>query len=403
MKTDLLNFDVLTLDAGNVAQNAAFLTPAIRGVCKPSSFPSVRFQPAPALTKDDFFAAAPVKEAVWIGRANDIRTLYEAIDRISAGTRLVAIESIGVFAAAPAFEQAQRLLDAVFLSFRLDDVPAAPHRGRMNGRVIVVTGGAQGLGKGIANALLAEGACVVIADLNVPLAQKTAAEFCLTYGENTAIALGVDVSNDDSVAQLCRDTVLHYGGIDVMFSNAGIVISGDLEQMTSEQMARVSNVNYIGYFRCTKYASRYMKIQSAFDPAFTSDVINTSSVAGLIGYRKNFAYCGSKFAVLGLTECFAKELLPHGIKVNSVCPGNYYDGPLWNDPEKGLFLQYLKAGKIPNGKTVQDSKDYYMNREPFHRGCQPEDIAAAVLYCIEQQFETGIALPVTGGLAMGAI
>ena len=394
MKQDFIEYDVLNALPKIPQQAAACVLPALRGTCKTVPFPAARFIPH----ADSDHADA----ALWL-EGGSLAELYGQIDALPAGTNLVGVTGLGLFACAPSLGEVKNLL-APFSPEMSAAIPAeATPVGRMKGRVIIVTGGAQGLGRGIADSLLQEGARVVLADMNIALARQEADAFCQTYGPGRAMACYVNVTDDASVEELCRQTVLAYGGIDVMYSNAGIVISGDLEQMTSDAVKKVADVNYIGYFRCAKYSSRYMKIQAAFDPAYTADILNTSSVAGLIGYRKNFAYCGSKFAVLGLTECFAKELLPYGIKVNSICPGNYYDGPLWNDPEQGLFVQYLKAGKIPGGKTVRDSIDYYMGREPFHRGCTTEDIAVGVLYCIEQQFETGIALPVTGGLVMGAI
>ncbi|HTZ50024.1 MAG TPA: sorbitol-6-phosphate 2-dehydrogenase, partial [Spirochaetia bacterium] len=99
-------------------------------------------------------------------------------------------------------------------------------------------------------------------------------------------------------------------------------------------------------------------------------------------------------------QSFAMELVEHGIKVNSVCPGNYFEGPLWSDPEKGLFVQYLKAGKVPGAKTVEDVKRSYESRVPMGRGCQVPDVVRAILYLVEQEYETGQALPVTGGQVM---
>ena len=99
-------------------------------------------------------------------------------------------------------------------------------------------------------------------------------------------------------------------------------------------------------------------------------------------------------------QSFALELVSANIKVNSICPGNFYDGPLWSDPERGLFVQYLNAGKVPGAKTVQDVKDYYLSKSPIHRGCTPKDVAKALFYAVEQQFETGQAIPVTGGQTM---
>ena len=125
-----------------------------------------------------------------------------------------------------------------------------------------------------------------------------------------------------------------------------------------------------------------------------------SSKSGLEGSNKNFAYAGSKFGAIGLVQSFALELVAYNIKVNAICPGNYLDGPLWSDPEKGLFVQYLKAGKVPGAKTVADVRKFYESKTPIARGCLPIDVARAIMYCVEQQYETGQAIPVTGGQVM---
>lgn len=94
------------------------------------------------------------------------------------------------------------------------------------------------------------------------------------------------------------------------------------------------------------------------------------------------------------------SLAPYNIKVNAVCPGNFYDGPLWSDPEKGLFKQYLDAGKVPGAKSVEDVKAFYEAKTPLQRGCRVIDVARAIFYIVEQEYETGQAVPVTGGQAM---
>ena len=86
--------------------------------------------------------------------------------------------------------------------------------------------------------------------------------------------------------------------------------------------------------------------------------------------------------------------------LNSVCPGNFFEGPLWSDPEKGLFVQYLNAGKVPGATTVEEVREFYLSQVPMHRGCSPRDVTIAILYVYEQQYETGQALPVTGGQVM---
>jgi NAD(P)-dependent dehydrogenase (short-subunit alcohol dehydrogenase family) len=92
--------------------------------------------------------------------------------------------------------------------------------------------------------------------------------------------------------------------------------------------------------------------------------------------------------------------MPYRIKVNAVCPGNFFDGPLWSDPVNGLFVQYLRAGKIPGAQSVEDVKKHYESQVPAGRGCTAHDVVKAIYYIIEQEYETGQAVPVTGGQEM---
>jgi len=93
-------------------------------------------------------------------------------------------------------------------------------------------------------------------------------------------------------------------------------------------------------------------------------------------------------------------LAAYHIKVNAICPGNYFEGPLWSDPDKGLFAQYLTTGKVPGAKNISEVKKYYESLVPMGRGCTPRDIVKALYYLIEQEYETGQAIPVTGGQIM---
>ena len=268
-------------------------------------------------------------------------------------------------------------------------------KGRLGGKIAVVTGGAQGFGLGIAEELYREGASVVLADINEELAKASAK----TLGER-AVGIKVDVSSAASVEELCIRTVMELGGIDIFVANAGVLKAGSLEELTPEQFDFVTKVNYTGYYYCVKYASEIMKAQHEAAPDAWYDIIQINSKSGLVGSKNNFAYAGGKFGGIGLTQSFALELVEYQIKINSICPGNFYDGPLWSDPVRGLFVQYLNAGKVPGAKNVEDVKKFYLAKSPIHRGCNPADVAKAVFYCVEQTYETGQAIPVTGGQEM---
>jgi len=162
----------------------------------------------------------------------------------------------------------------------------------------------------------------------------------------------------------------------------------------------VTSVNYKGYFVCVKVASLILAVQHMARRDYWSDVIQINSKSGLVGSNRNGAYAGSKFGGIGLTQSFALELVEDGIKVNSICPGNFFDGPLWSDPNNGLFVQYLRSGKVPGAKTIADVKKSYESKVPMNRGCTTADVMKAIYYLIDQKYETGQAVPVTGGQVM---
>ncbi|MPM62760.1 3-phenylpropionate-dihydrodiol/cinnamic acid-dihydrodiol dehydrogenase [bioreactor metagenome] len=264
----------------------------------------------------------------------------------------------------------------------------------MTGKVAIVTGGAQGFGYGIAEVLAAEGADVVIADMNVEGAKAAAAK--LGAG---ADGVAVNIADEDSVAAMIREVVTQYGGIDLFVANAGVLRAGSVKTLTKKDWDFVTNINYSGYFLCVKHAAPVMALQNQATGLW-SDIVQVNSKSGLVGSNRNGAYAGSKFGTIGLTQSFALELVSDRIKVNSVCPGNFFDGPLWSDPERGLFVQYLNTGKVPGAKTVADVKQYYENQIPMRRGCLPSDVARAIIYAATQLYETGQAIPVSGGQVM---
>ncbi len=272
---------------------------------------------------------------------------------------------------------------------------------RADNKTIIVTGAAQGFGEGIARNLLQEGANIVVADLNEEVGLATVEQFNSIAVNNKAIFVKTNVADIESIKNMVRQSILSFGAIDTFISNAGVLRAGGLDDMKPEDFDFVTKINYNAYFYCTKYVSPIMKLQTKYaSKDYYADIIQINSKSGLRGSRANFAYAGGKFGGIGLTQSFALELAPYRIKVNSICPGNYYEGPLWSDPDNGLFVQYLKAGKVPGAKTVDDVKAFYLAQVPMNKGCTPEDVTKGALYLMDQCGETGQALPITGGQVM---
>lgn len=272
--------------------------------------------------------------------------------------------------------------------------------GKVENSVAIVTGGAQGFGLGIVKDLFSEGCNVIIADINETVGDKAVNDLNHSEAKNKVKFIKTNVSNAESVQQMVTETILAFGGLDILISNAGVLRAGSLEELDEQSFDFVTNVNYKGFFICTKYGSVPMKVQHQYHPQHFMDIIQINSKSGLQGSNKNFAYAGGKFGGIGLTQSFALELIEHHIKVNAICPGNFFEGPLWSDPEKGLFAQYLKAGKVPGAQSIQDVKKFYEDKVPMKRGCYPEDVMKAIYYIVSQQYETGQAIPVTGGQIM---
>jgi sorbitol-6-phosphate 2-dehydrogenase len=190
------------------------------------------------------------------------------------------------------------------------------------------------------------------------------------------------------------------GGLDLCVSNAGVLKAGSVLEQELADFKFVTDINYTGFFVISKFAGRLMKAQHLTAPSWKTDIVQVNSKSGLEGSNKNGAYAGGKFGGLGLVASFALELVEYNIKVNALCPGNFLDGPLWSHPENGLFVQYLKTGKVPGAKTVADVRSFYESKVPMKRGCTGKDLVRALYYVVEQEYETGQAIPVTGGQVM---
>jgi rhamnose utilization protein RhaD (predicted bifunctional aldolase and dehydrogenase)/NAD(P)-dependent dehydrogenase (short-subunit alcohol dehydrogenase family) len=326
--------------------------------------------------------------------ADTARQMYNNVIDIMAGaTALGGVECLS--------DELRRFIEDWEVESYRQQVGAPRRQGaRVSGKVALVTGAAQGFGLEISRDLVAEGAHVAMADVNAEGARAAAGTLCEEWGAGRAIGLSVDVTDEVSVGEMIHQVVRTYGGLDLVVSNAGVLRAAGVLAQTERDFDLTTAVNYKAYFLCVQKAAPVMAIARRLRPNHWSDIIQINSKSGLAGSEKNFAYAGTKFGGIGLTQSFALELVADGIKVNAVCPGNFLDGPLWSDPQTGLFVQYLNTGKVPGAKTLEDVRKHYTSKVPMGRGCTTADVMKAIYYIVEQEYETGQAIPVTGGQVM---
>jgi sorbitol-6-phosphate 2-dehydrogenase len=255
-------------------------------------------------------------------------------------------------------------------------------------QVAIVTGAAQGLGAAIVARLAEEGAHVVVADLNLDGAQQVAAIVAQATGRRT-LAIAVDVTLEDQVAALVDQTLASFGRLDILVANAGIVLSGPIEEFDVARWRKVVDVNLTGYFLCAKHAVRVMK------PQQRGVIIQINSKSGKKGSFKNGAYAASKFGGIGLTQSIALEMAEFGVRVNAVCPGNLLDSPLW---QGSLYSQYAQR----LGISEEEVRQRYVDQVPMKRGCTYQDVTNVVVFLASDQsnYMTGQAINVTGGQEM---
>ena len=258
-------------------------------------------------------------------------------------------------------------------------------------KVALVTGGGQGLGQAISMRLANEGAHIVVADLNEDGAKSTATQISVNT-DRKALAIKVDVTDEAQVEAMVKRTVETFGRLDIVVSNAGILIAEEVTEFPAAKWQAVINVNLVGYFMVAKHAARIMKAQRS------GVIVQINSKSGKKGSFKNSAYAASKFGGIGLTQSIALELAEYGVRVNAICPGNLLDSPLWNDGPNSLFKQYAKKWGI----SEEEVRQKYVDQVPMKRGCTSDDVCNAVVFLASDQssYMTGQAINVTGGQEM---
>ncbi|MSZ76407.1 MAG: SDR family oxidoreductase [Actinobacteria bacterium] len=243
--------------------------------------------------------------------------------------------------------------------------------GRVQDKVVLISGGARNIGGASARMLVAEGAKVVIGDLLDEEGAALAAELCQEFGESAARYVHLDVTSDDDWRAAVALAVAEFGRLDVLFNNAGIFNGGQLQRYKAEQWHEMLDVNLTGAFLGIRASA------DALIAAGGGSIINTSSIEGLRGTPWAHGYVASKWGLTGLTKSVAMELAPHGIRVNSLHPG-----------------------RISTPATDQMPAD--LIPIPLGRPGLPEEVAAFVVFLAsdESSFATGAEFVVDGGTVM---
>lgn len=257
---------------------------------------------------------------------------------------------------------------------------------QLTGRVALVTGAGQGIGRGIALALACAGADVAINDIISSAAEATAAEVA-ALGRRS-LAAQADVSQAGDVQAMIGRVVEEFGTVHILVNNAGVCTPAFITDLSEEMWDRTLRVNLKSMFLCCKAVAPLMMAQRY------GKIVNLSSKSGKQGGLWLTAYCASKFGVIGFTQSLALELAPYGVNVNAICPGQVYT-PMWDNV---LKKAYAKKLNIDEDRV----RDYYNSKVPLGREVTLEEIGNVVLFLCSGQasYMTGQAINITGGQEM---
>jgi NAD(P)-dependent dehydrogenase (short-subunit alcohol dehydrogenase family) len=257
--------------------------------------------------------------------------------------------------------------------------------GRLEGRTAIVTGAGSGLGRASAVRFAREGARVVCADLDAAAVARVAAE--IVAGGGAAIAVEVDVTRDDDVQRMAEEALRAFGGIDVLFANAGIAGVGSVATTTRETWDRVIAVNLTAVWLCNKAVIPAMQARGG------GSIVNQASIAGLVGFSGIMPYAAAKAGVIGLTRQAAIEYAATGIRFNAICPGTVVT-PL-------VVRTYEERGGIAmgSGEKLDEALRANAARYPMQRLGTPEEVASMAVFLAsdEAAWITGAVFPVDGG------
>jgi NAD(P)-dependent dehydrogenase (short-subunit alcohol dehydrogenase family) len=251
---------------------------------------------------------------------------------------------------------------------------------RLKDKVAVVTGGARGIGAAIARAYIAEGARVIIADVETDAASALAVEL-----GGGAKAIYLDVRDEQSIRSMVAETEQSFGRIDILVNNAGVFDMAPLTEISNDMYRRQFDINVGGLIFVTKYVAESMRAGGK-----GGAIINMSSQAGRRGEANVILYCAAKAAVISITQSMALELIKFGIRVNAIAPG-VVDTPMW-DRVDSLFAKY-------EGRPIGEKKRLVGEAVPAGRMGVPEDMAGPAVFLAsdEARYVLAQTLNVDGG------
>jgi meso-butanediol dehydrogenase / (S,S)-butanediol dehydrogenase / diacetyl reductase len=256
--------------------------------------------------------------------------------------------------------------------------------GRVQDKVVIVTGGAGGIGSAACKAIAAEGGKIVVADLNARAAESVAAE--ITADGGAATSVGVDVTDRSQVQAMVRTAVDAFGALNVIFNNAGMNRPRNFMEVDDANFDEIVRVNTWGVIVCTQEAARQMMAQGS-----GGKIINTGSIASRQGYWEFVPYCVAKFGTLAVTQATARGLIEHGITVNAFAPG-VVDTPMW----VGLN-EDIRA--IHDRPTDANPMAEFATNTLIGRPAAPAELAPFLVYLAsdESDYMTGQMYMVDGG------
>ena len=275
-----------------------------------------------------------------------------------------------------------------------------PRPGELAGRVAFITGGASGIGAGLARRFAAAGAQVVIADINQEGAASLCGELASSYGEGIALAVRADVTSEADLQQAMSQTVRAYGGLDILVCNAGVGFSKPIQETSLADWSRTLDILTTGYFLTSREGIRVMRGQrSAAGEPLGGSVLFVASKAGLAAAKDASAYATAKAAVLHLARCLVEEVSADAIRVNSLAPDAVIQG-------SGFWAgQWGQARAEAHGVSMDDLASFYKGRNMLKVSVTAEDVAEAALFLVSDrsQATTGAILTVDGGLHDGYV